>query len=103
MTLLGLNVCSRLNYDLGYNNESLPMGEASEYTFQKRTHYRVCTHNTKSNKLTNKTTRTNTHKEPKQTNKINKNKYLNQTRQNQEKRIGKQKQNKQTKTQPKPN
>lgn len=59
------NLCG-LNYDLGCNNELLPVGEALEYTFERRTHSRVCTHNTKSNKLTNKTTCTkaNKHKNP---------------------------------------
>ena len=47
MGLLGLSVHSGLNYDLGYTNESPPVGEASEYAIERRIYYRAFKHNTK--------------------------------------------------------
>lgn len=35
VALLGLSVHSGLNYDLGYTNESMPVGEALECNWEK--------------------------------------------------------------------
>lgn len=45
MVLLGLSVHSGLNYDLRYTNESLPVGEASEYAIERTIYYRAFKHN----------------------------------------------------------
>lgn len=54
MCLLGLSIHSGLNYDLGYTNESLPVGEASEYAIERRIYYRASKHNTKKKKKKDK-------------------------------------------------
>lgn len=45
VVLLGLSVHSGLNYDLRYTNESLPVGEASEYAIERTIYYRAFKHN----------------------------------------------------------